>query len=140
MGEQERGKDKDKERDAKSENSKFLPDYYDTSASASMHSHSKGEGNRRPSLTFLNATPSSPQPEALPCYPMAQFSPSNESQSSLGRTPSMKRPETVKSMKSDKSLTSRTGSVKKRLSFMNISKKSSKSSVRGRMDDTLVEE
>jgi hypothetical protein len=30
--------------------------------------------------------------------------------------------------------------VKKRLSFMNISKKSSKSSVRGRVDDTLVEE
>jgi len=43
-------------------------------------------------------------------------------------------------MKSDKSLASRSGSVKKRLSFMKIPKKRSKSSVRGRVEATLVEE
>jgi len=137
-GESERGKEKQKDKDGKWENNKSLPD--DTSASASTRGHSKGESTSRPSLNFVAATPSSPQPEALPYYPTGQFSPSNQSQSSLGRTPSMKRPETVKSMKSDKSLASRSGSVKKRLSFMKIPKKRSKSSVRGRVEATLVEE
>ncbi|KAI8934958.1 hypothetical protein NX059_008624 [Plenodomus lindquistii] len=139
MGEPE--KEKEKEKDSKSENSKPLPEY-DTSASVSTRSHSKGDSKHRLSLSFLNSTPSSPPPEALPSFPMKQFSsPSSQSQSSLGRTPSQTRPETIKSMKSDKSLSSRTGSVKKRLSFMNnISKKSSKSSVRGRVDGTLTEE
>ncbi|KAH9875386.1 hypothetical protein J1614_004878 [Plenodomus biglobosus] len=132
-------KEKEKEKEAKSENSRPLADH-DTPASASTRSHSKGDSKHRLSLSFLNPTPISPQPEALPSYPNKQFSPSSQSQSSLGHAASQNRPETVKSMKSDKSMSSRTGSVKKRLSFMNISKKSSKSSVRGRVDDTLMEE
>jgi hypothetical protein len=111
----------------------------DTSTTVSSRSRSKETHSRnRLSLNFLNHTPSSPQPEALPSFPsQAQ---ANRSEGSLQRQASQKRPETIKSQKSDKSLSSRTDSVKKRLSFMNMSKKSSKSSVRGRVDDTLVEE
>lgn len=112
----------------------------DDSAATSTRSQSREVSRNRLSLSFLNHTPISPQPEALPSFPSNHVSHASQSQSSLQRTPSHKRPETSKSGKSDKSLTSRTGSVKKRLSFMNISKKSSKSSVRGRVDDTLVEE
>lgn len=116
------------------------------SGTASTRSHSKEASRHRLSLSFLNPAPmpSSPQPEALPSYPTPASDidgAANQSQSSLQRTPSHKRPETIKSMKSDKSLSSsRTESVKKRLSFMHISKKGSKSSVRGRVDNTLVEE
>ncbi|KAJ4368843.1 Deoxycytidine kinase 1 [Neocucurbitaria cava] len=112
----------------------------DDSAATSTRSQSREVSRNRLSLSFLNHTPISPQPEALPSFPSNHVSHASQSQSSLQRTTSHKRPETSKSGKSDKSLTSRTGSVKKRLSFMNISKKSSKSSVRGRVDDTLVEE
>lgn len=129
----------EKDKDAKADNNRQLTDN-DTSASASTRSHSKGDSKHRLSLNFMNPTPSSPQPEALPSFPTNTVNHSNQSQGSLHRTPSQKRPETIKSMKSDKSLASRTGSVKKRLSFMNITKKSSKNSVRGRFDDTLVEE
>jgi dedicator of cytokinesis protein 3 len=65
------------------------------------------------------------------------------SQTSLGRTSSTtKRPETggSKSLKSESSGGNLKGSMKKRLSFMTIGKKSSKSSVRGRKEDTLMEE
>jgi dedicator of cytokinesis protein 3 len=112
----------------------------DASTTISSRSRSKETQNRnRLSLNFLHHTTSgSPQPEALPSFPTnAQ---SNHSEITLQRNSSLKRPETIKSQKSDKSLGSRAGSMKKRLSFMNISKKSSKSSVRGRFDDTLVEE
>ncbi|KAH7392512.1 hypothetical protein BKA66DRAFT_607037 [Pyrenochaeta sp. MPI-SDFR-AT-0127] len=131
--------DADREKDSKSEK----PNNDDNvSVAASTRSHSKEINRNRLSLSFLNHTPSSPQPEALPSFPAKakEVNVSNQSQSSLHRTPSHKRPETSKSVKSDKSLASRTDSVKKRLSFMNISKKSSKSSVKGRVDDTLVEE
>ncbi|KAF1830351.1 hypothetical protein BDW02DRAFT_633706 [Decorospora gaudefroyi] len=111
----------------------------DTCTTVSSRSRSKDTHSRnRLSLSFLNHTPSSPQPEALPSFP--SHAQSNKSESSLQRQTSQKRPETIKSQKSDKSLSSRTDSVKKRLSFMNMSKKSSKSSVRGRFDATLVEE
>ena len=52
------------------------------------------------------------------------------------------KPDTIKSEKSDKLERSGKGSLKKRLSFMSISKKSSKNSVggRGRVEDVLVEE
>ncbi|KAF2023908.1 hypothetical protein EK21DRAFT_79883 [Setomelanomma holmii] len=117
------------------------------SISTSTRSASKEINRHRLSLSFLHqapATPNSPAPEALPAFSASNnVSQSNLSQSSLGRTPSRsKRPETSKSGKSGKSETSRSGSVKKRLSFMNISKKSSKSSVRGnsKAHDTLMEE
>lgn len=129
--------DADKEKDSKFEKPSTDDD---ASVAASTRSHSKEISRNRLSLSFLNHTPSSPQPEALPSFPAKKASASGQSESSLQRTPSHKRPETSKSVKSDKSLTSRTGSVKKRLSFMNISKKSSKNSVRGRVDDTLEEE
>lgn len=60
----------------------------------------------------------------------------------MSRAASQKsRPDTSKSEKSSDG-TTRKGSVKKRLSFMSLSKKSSKTSVagRGRRDDVLVEE
>ncbi|EDU48976.1 conserved hypothetical protein [Pyrenophora tritici-repentis Pt-1C-BFP] len=134
MGEAEREKEKEKE--AKAE--KQMADD-DTMTTLSSRSRSKETHSRnRLSLSFLNHTPSSPQPEALPSFPSNGHL--NRSEGSLQRELSQKRPETVKSQKSDKSLTSRTDSMKKRLSFMHISKKSSKTSVRGRVDDTLMEE
>jgi dedicator of cytokinesis protein 3 len=129
--------DKEKEKETKAEKPSAVDD--DTSTTVSSRSRSKETHTRnRLSLSFLNHTPSSPQPEALPSFP-SQSQP-NRSDGSLQRQTSQKRPETIKSQKSDKSLSSRTDSVKKRLSFMHMSKKSSKSSVRGRVDDTLVEE
>ena len=136
MGEAEREKEKEREREAKAE--KQMADD-ETMTTLSSRSRSKETHSRnRLSLNFLNHTPSSPQPEALPSYPSNGHL--NRGESTLQRELSQKRPETVKSQKSDKSLTSRTDSMKKRLSFMHISKKSSKTSVRGRVDDTLLEE
>ncbi|KAL6703580.1 Deoxycytidine kinase 1 [Coniothyrium glycines] len=110
------------------------------SGAMSTRSHSKDASHNRRSLSFLNNSSNSPQPEALPSYPTHHMDHGNQSQNSPQRSLSHKRPETIKSMKSEKSMSSRTDSVKKRLSFMKITKKSSKSSVRGRVDDTLVEE
>lgn len=110
------------------------------SGAPSTRSHSKEPSRHRLSLSFMNPTPTSPQPEALPSFPANTMDRNIQSQGSLQRAPSHKRPETIKSMKSDKSLSSKAGSVKKRLSFMNITKKASKTSVKGRVDDTLVEE
>jgi dedicator of cytokinesis protein 3 len=112
-----------------------------SSSSTSTRSPSKEVSRHRLSLSFLNhnttpLTPGSPAPEALPAY-------QNMSQTSLGRTSSTtKRPETggSKSLKSESSGGNLKGSMKKRLSFMTIGKKSSKSSVRGRKEDTLMEE
>lgn len=132
MGESEKGQDTKTDHHRSTDG--------DTSGAISTRSHSKDASRHRPSLSFMGPSPTSPQPEALPSYQPNHANHISQSQSSLQRTPSYKRPETIKSMKSDKSLSSRTGSVKKRLSFMNISKKSSKSSVRGRVDDTLMEE
>lgn len=115
-------------------------DHDAASVSTSTRSPSKELSRHRLSLSFLHsttlATPGSPAPEALPAY-------QNMSQTSLGRTPSpSKRPETggSKSLKSETSSVNLKGSMKKRLSFMNISKKSSKSSVRGKQQETLMEE
>lgn len=110
------------------------------SIATSTGSPVKEHNRNRMSLSFLHSNPTSPPPEALPSFSSQAASLSNQSQNSLQRAPSNKRPETSKSGKSEKSGTSRSGSVKKRLSFMNISKKSSKASVRGRTTDTLVEE
>jgi dedicator of cytokinesis protein 3 len=131
----------DKEKESKAD--KQSMDEYESSSASSTRSVSKDAGRNRLSLSFLHAnnpaTPNSPAPEALPAFTASNnASQSNISQTSLGRTASQsKRSETGKSGKSDGSMR---GSVKKRLSFMNISKKSSKSSVRGRAPDTLVEE
>lgn len=113
-----------------------------SSISGSTRSASKEVSRHRLSLSFLHqspVTPNSPAPEALPAFSTSNnVSHSNLSQSSLARSASQsKRPETSKSIKSE---TSRKGSITKRLSFMNISKKSSKSSVRGKQQDTLMEE
>jgi hypothetical protein len=102
------------------------------STTTSTRSRSKETNRTRLSLSFLR--PSSPL-EALPDFA------SNENISSVSRVASQKsRPDTSKSEKSDKYEAGRKGSVKKRLSFMSISKKSSKTSVRGRYDDVLQEE
>ncbi|KAH7399146.1 C2 domain in Dock180 and Zizimin proteins-domain-containing protein [Phaeosphaeria sp. MPI-PUGE-AT-0046c] len=117
-------------------------DHDSSSISGSTRSASKEVSRHRLSLSFLHqspATPNSPAPEALPAFStFNNASHSNLSQTSLGRpTSQSKRPETSKSIKSE---SSKKGSITKRLSFMNISKKSSKSSVRGKQQDTLVEE
>ncbi|KAH7075434.1 C2 domain in Dock180 and Zizimin proteins-domain-containing protein [Paraphoma chrysanthemicola] len=134
----------DKDKDAKIDKP-VAEDNDASSISTSTRSTSKEISRHRLSLSFLHqtpATPNSPAPEALPAFAApSNISHSNLSQASLGRTPSKsKRPETSKSGKSGKSEASRTGSVKKRLSFMSISKKGSKSSVRGKPHDTLMEE
>jgi dedicator of cytokinesis protein 3 len=115
----------------------------DASVATSTRSPSKELSRHRISLSFLHntgpATPGSPAPEALPVYQNMDMS-----QTSLGRTSSTtKRPDTGgnKSLKSESSSVNLKGSMKKRLSFMNISKKSSKSSVRGnKQQETLMEE
>lgn len=108
-------------------------DQHDTeSITTSTRSRSKETNRSRLSLSFLR--PSSPL-EALPDFN------SSENICNMSRATSQKsRPETSRSEKSEKYETSRKGSVKKRLSFMGISKKSSKNSVRGRHEDVLVEE
>jgi dedicator of cytokinesis protein 3 len=137
LGENDKDKDKDSKADKQS-----LDDQDAASISTSTRSASKEVSRHRLSLSFLHttpATPNSPAPEALPAFQTPNNgSHSNLSQSSLGRTPSRgKRPETSKSIKSESSMK---GSVKKRLSFMNITKKSSKNSVRSRQQETLMEE
>ncbi|KAH8722891.1 hypothetical protein GQ44DRAFT_828538 [Phaeosphaeriaceae sp. PMI808] len=133
--------DKDKDKDGKAD--KLPVDDHDASSiSTSTRSASKEINRHRLSLNFLHTapvTPISPAPEALPVFSFSNNdSHSNLSKTSLGRTPSQnKRPETSKSGKSE---TSKKDSVKKRLSFMSISKKSSKSSVKPKPQDTLVEE
>ncbi|EAT85067.2 hypothetical protein SNOG_07601 [Parastagonospora nodorum SN15] len=138
MGESDKDKDKDKDKDVKPADD----DNNDASSiSTSTRSPSKEVSRHRLSLSFLNhattpVTPSSPAPEALPAF-------QNMSQTSLGRTPSTtKRPETggSKSLKSESSGGNMKGSMKKRLSFMTIGKKRSRSSVRPKQQDTLMEE
>lgn len=105
------------------------------STTASTHSRSRSKDTNRTRLSLSFLRPSSPL-EALPDFA------SSENVSGMSRAASQKsRPETSKSDRSGDG-TARKGSVKKRLSFMSISKKSSKNSVggRGRVDDVLVEE
>lgn len=137
----------DKDKDAKMEK-RTIEDHDASSIATSTRSASKEISRNRLSLSFLHAapiTPNSPAPEALPAFSSSNsqsnhFSQSNLSQSTIQREQSNGRPETSKSVKSGKSEASRKGSVSKRFSFMNISKKSSKSSVRGKPQDALVEE
>ena len=108
-----------------------------TTASTHSRSRSKDTSRTRLSLSFLR--PSSPL-EALP-----DFASSGDNVSAVSRAASQKsgRPETGKSEKSHDggaSSSGRKGSVKKRLSFMSISKKRSESSVKGRVGEVLVEE
>lgn len=134
----------DPEQDKQNKTDKQATDDNDTSSiSTSTGSASKETSRNRASLSLPHAgpgTPLSPPPEALPAFQRPSVGQPNASQTSIQRQLSGRRPDTSKSVKSGKSETSRTDSVKKRLSFMNISKKSSKSSVRGRAHDTLVEE
>ncbi|KAF1917152.1 C2 domain in Dock180 and Zizimin proteins-domain-containing protein [Ampelomyces quisqualis] len=132
LGETDKDNDKDSKADQQS-----LDDQDAASLSTSTRSASKEPGRHRLSLGFLQtalASPNSPAPEALPAFQTWN----NVSQSSLGRTPSQsKRPETSNSIRSESSMK---GSVKKRLSFMNMSKKGSKNSVRSKQQATLMEE
>jgi len=116
-----------------------IEDHLDAeSTTTSNRSRSKDRSKNRLSLNFF--TPTSPVPEALPHFPP------QASNHSLGKIQSRDRsidgrPQTSKSMKSDRSEHhTRTGSVKKRLSNFYLGKKSSKASVKGRVDDTLEEE
>jgi dedicator of cytokinesis protein 3 len=125
--------DKENKRDEITALPQRADDAESTTASSHSRSRSKDTNRTRLSLSFLR--PTSPL-EALPDFA------SNENVSSMSRAASQKsRPDTSKSEKSSDG-TTRRGSVKKRLSFMSISKKSSKNSVagRGRRDDVLVEE
>lgn len=122
----------EKERKAEKPTKEEHPDAASTTASS--RSRSKDTTKNRLSLSFL--APTSPTPEALPHFPSQQ---SLKQANNRGQSIDS-RPETSKSGKSEKSDHHRKGSVKKRLSILNIGKKSSKSSVRGRVDDTLAEE
>lgn len=129
--------DSQPDKDNKKEEITALPQRADDteSTTASTHSRSRSKDTSRTRLSLSFLRPSSPL-EALPDFA------SNENVSGVSRAASQKsRPETSKSEKSPDG-TSRKGSVKKRLSFMSISKKSSKNSVagRGRVNDVLVEE
>jgi dedicator of cytokinesis protein 3 len=114
------------------------------STSASSRSRSKDRSRNRLSRSLVS--PASPVPEALPHFPSQLTS----SQNSLAKVRSRAssrgqsvdgRPQTSKSVKSERfEVQSRSSSVKKRLSNFYIGKKSSKASVRGRVDDTLEEE
>lgn len=114
-------------------------DTVSTTTSSRSRSKDNTKTSNRMSLSFL-ASPTSPPIEALPRFPSQPSSQHSLSQG-LSRSQSTdKRPETSKSGKSEKSDHTRRGSVRKRLSILNIGKKSSKNSVKGRVDDTLAEE
>ncbi|KAF1925392.1 uncharacterized protein M421DRAFT_69871 [Didymella exigua CBS 183.55] len=105
------------------------------STTASTHSRSRSKDTNRTRLSLSFLRPTSPL-EALPDFA------SSENVSGISRAASQKsRPDTSRSEKSSDG-TARKSSVKRRLSFMSITKKSSKNSVagRGRRDDVLVEE
>jgi hypothetical protein len=134
--------DSQSDKENKKEEITALPQRTDDaeSTSASTHSRSRSKDTSRTRLSLSFLRPTSPL-EALPDFA------SSENVSAMSRAASQKsRPETGKSEKSNEggrsTSTSRKGSVKKRLSFMSISKKSSKNSVagRGRVNDVLVEE
>jgi len=110
------------------------------SSRASSRSRSKDRSKNRLSLSFL--APTSPPVEALPAFPGKQSNQNGGGSSVQSRSQSIdSRPETSKSGKSEKSEHHRKGSVRKRLSILQIGKKSSKNSVKARSaDDTLVEE
>lgn len=129
------------EKESKQEKS-IVDDSVDVaSTSASSRSRSKDRSKHRISQALVS--PASPVPEALPHFP----SQSASSQNSLAKIQSHAssrqhsvdgRPPTSKSERSVGQ--SKSSSVKKRLSNFYLGKKSSKASVRGRVDDTLEEE
>ncbi|KAL5391989.1 hypothetical protein PMIN02_006343 [Paraphaeosphaeria minitans] len=135
---------KQPERERKQEKSTADDSVDAASISASSRSRSKDRSRHRLSRSLVS--PGSPVPEALPHFPSQPVS----SQNSLAKVRSRAssrgqsvdgRPQTSKSIKSERSEgQSRSSSVKKRLSNFYLGKKSSKASVRGRVDDTLEEE
>ncbi|KAF2190578.1 hypothetical protein K469DRAFT_623793 [Zopfia rhizophila CBS 207.26] len=103
--------------------------------STTASSRSRSKDNNKHRLSFLNPSSTS---ESMPAPPSQ-----SSSQPSLTQTQSRSsdaRPDTSKSGRSEKSDNQRKGSVRKRLSILNIGKKSSKSSVKGRVDAILAEE
>ncbi|KAJ4297633.1 Deoxycytidine kinase 1 [Kalmusia sp. IMI 367209] len=127
------------------EHKPLADDILDTaSTSASSRSRSKdgSKSKNRLSLSFISPnSPNSPVPEALPTFP-SQPSSQHKLAQVQSRDQSIDgRPQTSKSIKSEKSEHQRrSSSVKKRLSNFYLGKKSSKASVRGHVDDTLEEE
>lgn len=106
------------------------------SETSSVHSRSresKEQTRSRLSLNFLS--PSSPL-EALPNFALPTNGNDTSNGSASHSSSHVNRPETGRSDGSD---VQRKGSMKKRLSFMHISKKSSKNSVKSRVDNTLTE-
>jgi hypothetical protein len=112
-------------------------DAMSTPPSTRSRSRDNSKSGPRLSLSFLG--PGSPAPDALPRFPTE---PSSHSPRQAHRRSQStdRRPPTSKSGKSEKSDHQRKGSVRKRLSMLNIGKKSSKSSVKGRVTGTLAEE
>lgn len=140
------GEDDSKHSDKDRKQEKDGPDDDVDAASTSASSRSRSKDRSKSRLSRSLVSPASPIPEALPHFPSQPTS----SQHSLAKVRSRAssrgqsvdgRPQTSKSIKSEKSDGhSRSSSVKKRLSNFYLGKKSSKASVRGRMDDTLQEE
>lgn len=112
-----------------------------TNASSRSRSKDNSKSQNRISLSFLG--PTSPTPEALPHFPSQHSSQQSLNMQHRRSQSTERRPATGKSGKSGKSEKSehhRKGSVRKRLSILNIGKKSSKTNVKGRVGDTLTEE
>jgi hypothetical protein len=134
------GSGSDTPRESKSEKPAEENQLEKSSTTTSSRSRSKErKTTNRLSLNFL-ASPQSPPPEALPHFPTQSSSNASLSQGKSREQSTERRPNTSKSGKSDKSEHTRKGSVRKRFSILNIGKKSSKSSIKGRVDDTLAEE
>ncbi|PVI07271.1 hypothetical protein DM02DRAFT_357910 [Periconia macrospinosa] len=133
--------EKEKERKSRKQTSEDHP-RDDASTTTSSRSRSKETVKNRLSLSLLNSA-TSPVPEALPSFPHSASQHSLALAQSRGQSIDG-RPQTGKSTKSVKSEKtshqSMGSSMKKRLSFMSMGKKKSKTSFKGRVDDTLAEE
>jgi dedicator of cytokinesis protein 3 len=123
------------EKDRKSE--KHVAEDRSDATSTTTTSRSRSKDTAKNRLSWLGST--SPPPEALPTFPHSASQHSLALAQSRGQSIDG-RPATGKSEKSESKKSSTGSSVKKRLSLMGIGKKSSKSSVKSRMDNTLVEE
>lgn len=130
----------EKERRSEKQSTEDQFDTASTTTTTTTTSRSRSKDTARNRLSFLAST--SPPPEALPTFPHSASQHSLALAHSRAQSTDNSRPVTSKSGKSEK-VESKKGtgsSVKKRLSLMGIGKKSSKSSVKSRVDNTLVEE
>lgn len=110
------------------------------SSSHAPSSRSRSKENSKNRLSWLNPAPTTePMPPPIKSQTPSQ---QNSSYSGTPRSQSVDtRPDTSKSGRSEEQgVAAKIGSVRKRLSILQIGKKSSKSSVKSRLGETLAEE